>query len=166
MDLNNQKEQFSYAYVSAVAACAGFATSKPNVDDDSIDFKLSQKGGLGTIKSPQLDLQLKCTTTPPIPKKPTFPFPLKKKNYDELRDPNVLVPRILVVVIVPHDIADWLRASERQLAMRKCGYWLSLCGLPDTGNSTSTTVNLIRKQIFTVADVTSIMNRISKQQFP
>ena len=30
-----QKEQFSRAYVQAVAACAGFSWSVPSVDDDS-----------------------------------------------------------------------------------------------------------------------------------
>ena len=33
MDLDTQKEQFSRAYVQAVAACAGFAWRMPSVDD-------------------------------------------------------------------------------------------------------------------------------------
>ncbi len=60
MHEDQQKEQFSRAYVQAVAACAGFAWSVPSVDDDSIDMTLSQTGGRGTIRSPRLDVQIKC----------------------------------------------------------------------------------------------------------
>ena len=42
-----QKEQFSQAYVQAVAACAGFGWSKPSVDDDSIDLCLHATGAAG-----------------------------------------------------------------------------------------------------------------------
>ena len=54
MDLDMQKEQFSRAYVQAVAACAGFAFSIPSVDDDSVDMSIHQTGGGGTIRSPRL----------------------------------------------------------------------------------------------------------------
>ncbi len=58
--LNQMKEQFSHAYVKAVAAVAGFAWYKPSVDDDSIDLGLAQRGGGGTTRSPRLEIQLKC----------------------------------------------------------------------------------------------------------
>ena len=35
MDINLQKEQFSNAYLQAVASVAGYSLYKPNVDDDS-----------------------------------------------------------------------------------------------------------------------------------
>ncbi len=34
MDINAQKEQFSLAYVQAVAAVAGYSWSQPSVDED------------------------------------------------------------------------------------------------------------------------------------
>jgi len=37
MDINQQKEQFSNAYIQAVASVAGYSLYKPNVDDDSVD---------------------------------------------------------------------------------------------------------------------------------
>ena len=60
MDLNQQKEQFSRAYVQAVAAAAGFATYIPDVDDDSIDMGIAA-GGKESRRRPRLELQLKCT---------------------------------------------------------------------------------------------------------
>jgi len=32
------------------------------------------------------------------------------------------VPRILVVVVVPGDVASWVRATEEELVLRHCGY--------------------------------------------
>ncbi len=56
MQLDMQKEQFSRAYVQAVAACSGFACSTPSVDDDSVDMSLYMRGGGGTIRSPRVEL--------------------------------------------------------------------------------------------------------------
>jgi hypothetical protein len=121
MDINAQKEQFSQAYVQAVAAVAGFAWSKPSVDDDSIDLTLAQTGGGGTIRSPKVDLQLKCHAAP-TPAQPHLAYDLKLKNYNELRDNSVLVPRILVVVLVPDNVVDWAYHTEVELAIRRSGY--------------------------------------------
>jgi hypothetical protein len=100
---DQQKEQYGRSYVHAVAAVAGFAWSVPSVDDDSVDMTLHQRGGGGTIRSPQLDLQLKCKSAP-TPTEAEFSHSLKLKNYDDLREEGVLVPRILVVVLVPDDL--------------------------------------------------------------
>ncbi|MBF0552340.1 MAG: DUF4365 domain-containing protein, partial [Deltaproteobacteria bacterium] len=62
VDLQLQKEKFSEAYVRAVASAAGFSITKPEVDDDSIDLILGHRGGRGTVRSPQVGLQLKCTS--------------------------------------------------------------------------------------------------------
>src|SRR5262245_19261905 len=117
MDPDKQKEEFSHAFVYAITACAGFAWSKPSVDDDSIDLTLHQRGGGGTVRSPKLDLQLKCKAMA-TPNEDEFSFSIKLKNYDELRDSTVLVPRILIVVLVPDDTSEWLRESEAELALR------------------------------------------------
>ena len=60
LDLSAQKEQFSHAYVRAVAAVAGFAVAKPEVDDDSVDLSIKSK--LHSVR-PQVDVQLKCSET-------------------------------------------------------------------------------------------------------
>ncbi|MEO5365717.1 MAG: DUF4365 domain-containing protein [Magnetococcus sp. WYHC-3] len=89
-----------------------------------------------------------------------FSFPLKLKNYDDLRDARVMVPRVLVVVRVPRDLAQWAEASEEQLLLRHCGYWVSLRGEPTTDNATSMTVSVPRNQIFTVDALKVLMTRI------
>ena len=112
MESDMQKEQFSRAYVLAVAACAAFAFSIPSVDDDSVDMSIHQTGGGGTIRSPRLDLQLKCKAAA-TPAEPTFSHSIKLKNYDDLRDDTVLVPRILVVVLVPEAVTCGYQELQR-----------------------------------------------------
>src|ERR1035438_9530389 len=92
VDINQKKEQYSNAFVHAAAAVAGFATSKPSVDDDSIDWTISQRGGGGTLRSPKLDVQLKCTEVANFNER-CLKYPLPVKNYNELRPDNVQVPR-------------------------------------------------------------------------
>ena len=165
MDINAQKEQFSRAYVQAVAAVAGYTWSLPSVDDDSVDLTLAAKGGGGTIRSPKLDLQLKCHATATLTE-PAFSFPVKLKNYDDLRDGTVMVPRILVVVLVPDDVSDWIKHSESELALRRCGYWFSLSGLGPTTNAKSVTLTLPRSQQFNPDNLAGIMQRIGSGGSP
>src|SRR5688500_13805083 len=118
MDPNAQKEQFSRAYVQAVTAVSGYAWYSPSVDDDSVDFGIAESGGRGTVRSPRLELQLKWHAAI-TPGGDHLSFRVKMKNYDDLRDPYVQVPRILVVVLVPDLPADWLTSSESELVVRR-----------------------------------------------
>ena len=56
MHLDQQKEQFSKAFVHAVATIAGYGTYQPAVDDDSIDLGIAARGGLHTTRRPRLEL--------------------------------------------------------------------------------------------------------------
>jgi hypothetical protein len=165
MTIDDQKEQFSFAYARAVAAVAQIAVSEPTVDDDSVDLSFKRKGGGGIVRSPQLDAQVKCTESASV-HPDHVAYPLKLKNYEELRPTNLLVPRILIVVTVPVDLVDWLNHSEPELAMRKCGYWVSLRGMAATVNQTNVTVHLPRVNHFTVAQLQQIMQRIGNGQTP
>lgn len=165
MTLDDQKEQFSFAYVRAVAAVAQIAVSEPTVDDDSVDLLFQRRGGGGIVRSPRVEAQVKCTGAASVTAAHVA-FPLKIKNYDELRPTDVLVPRILIVVTVPDNLGDWLNHSEQELAMRRCGYWLSLRGEPATTNTTSVTVQLARANQFTVAELGGLMQRIGNGQHP
>jgi Domain of unknown function (DUF4365) len=131
-----------------------------NVDDDSIDLTLCSKM-LG--RRPSVDVQLKCTGQD-IFEEDVLKFFLDKGNYDDLRLEDVLVPRILIVVTVPADLEDWLEHSEEQLVIRKCGYWVSLRGLPPTPNSSGLTVSLPRTNMFTPETLTTIMQKIHNEE--
>jgi Domain of unknown function (DUF4365) len=165
VDINQKKEQYSNAFVHAAAAVAGFATSKPSVDDDSIDWTISQRGGGGTLRSPKLDMQLKCTEVANF-NEHCLKYPLPVKNYNELRPDNVQVPRILVVVTVPRNVEDWLLLKEDVLSLKNCAYWVSLRGDEPTENVETVTVELPRTQRFDPTALRQIMDRISNGDLP
>jgi hypothetical protein len=163
MDLSQRKEQYSHAYVRAVASVAGFSVSIPEVDDDSIDLQLSGRSIEGLPLRPRLDIQLKCTSDDVI-RDHQVVYPLKRKNYDELRITEFLVPRLLVVVHVPESEEAWLRHSEDELAMRRCGYWLSLFGMAETTNTSTVSIYLPRTNVFDVAGLRGLMGRAARRE--
>lgn len=157
MNLNEQKQQFSTAFVRAVAAQCGLAYAVPETDDDSIDATVAKRGGGGSVRSPKLDLQLKATAGVALtPAQTHFSYPLLLKNYDELRPTNVQVPRILVVVLVPNVLADWMDCGEAAFALRSCAYWLSLRGMASTTNASSITLQIPRTNVFAPATLEAI----------
>lgn len=164
MDPQKQKEEFSRAYVLAVAAAAGMSTYGLSVDDDSIDIGLAARGGQGRLRSPRIELQLKCTAEQPPPG-PDFPHELKIKNYEELCGASV-VPRILVVVVVPELPGDWLNHSEDQLVLRRCAYWVSLREMPNVQNTRSVTIRMPRVQVFNVTALIQLMSMVGEGRAP
>jgi len=106
-------------------------------------------------------LQLKSTSRD-IQDDNSIRYPLKLKNYDDLRMDNFAIPRILVVVLIPKTPEDWLTQSETKLCIRGCGYWISLRGMPETPNTNSVNVTIPKTNQFTVAALQSIMERISQ----
>jgi hypothetical protein len=158
MDSNQQKEQFSNAFLHAIASVSECSISKPSVDDDSVDWTLSKK----IARRPRLDLQLKCTGTPETVTATGISFVLKKKNYCDLRQSDLIVPRILIVVFVPEEVNDWLISGPEVLTLRRCAYWMSLRGLPDSENETAKTVYLPASQQFNVEALNDMMHTISQ----
>ena len=154
MTENTQKEQFSTAYVRALASVSGYKVTREEVDDDSVDITLSATGGA----APKLDIQLKCSST--IKKTGVdFPFVLKLKNYDDLRR-KTMVPRILVVLEVPSALKDWLNEMDDHILLRHRSYWMHLLGAEEVTNETKVTIRLPTTQLFTCEKLREMMQRI------
>ena len=146
MTENLRKEQLSLAYARTVAGLAGFNLSVPEVDNDSVDI-LVQASGTFHPSSPRLDIQLKATADPGVVRPDAIAWRLKQKNYDDLRRAT-MVPRILVVLLLPADPAGWYGQTEEELSIRKAAYWLSLLGASPVDQD-SATVYLPRSQVLT-----------------
>lgn len=153
---NDRKERFSLAYISAVAAHAGYQIAVPPIDKDSIDgiFVGDEEG------RPRIEFQAKATSRNVL-RGTHLTFRLKLKNYDDLRAVS-LWPLILLVVILPPEDADWLVHGEDELRMRRCGYWLSLAGQPATMNRHAVSVRIPRSQVFDTAQLRELMGRVSR----
>jgi len=160
MHITARQEQFSKAYARAIAAVAGFNICTYDVDNDSVDLGLVGNRRVGVdVRSPKLDVQLKCTMGD-TGQGTELPFYLSLKNYDDLRDPDVHTPRILVVVCVPEEVPEWLHEQPEATAMRRCAYWFSLRGMEPSKNETKERIHIPRTQGFTVAALTQMMDTI------
>src|SRR5215813_9219183 len=98
MTREHRQEALSRAYVRAIAAQAGVTVSEPE-NDYGIDMQLraiTALVGLRRDRGPQLDLQLKSATQADVGQA-DLAYDLPVVNYDDLRDTNPQVARILVV---------------------------------------------------------------------
>ena len=153
MDLNTQKSRFSLAYIEAVASRAGFQVEEVKVDRDSVD---------GTVKSdlgirPRIEFQAKSTERDLVQNNHIH-FPLSIKNYDDLRL-EAINPRILIVLMLPPDVDQWVAQTHEELCLRRCAYWLSLRGEPETSNSDNITVYVPLANIFDSTQLDGMMQR-------
>jgi hypothetical protein len=153
LPLNERKRAFSMAYLRAVSAVVGYSVSVPESDYDSVDLIVRSRQG----KRMGLEFQVKCSARDDL-RGDAFPFSLSKKNYDDLRADSIL-PRYLLVVLVPDDIGFWLRQNERLMLYRRCGYWTSLRSLEPRPDQDSITVPIARANILTPDALRALMAR-------
>lgn len=102
------------------------------MDIGGIDIIISGEEQEYSLYPPRLEVQVKSTSTAVIDDE-FIRYPLKLKNYNELRKSKTLVPKILVIILLPDNSAEWVNQSSEELCLRRCGYWLSL--LMTTGNA-------------------------------
>lgn len=164
MTLNQQKEQLSAAYVLAIASAAQCSVKEVKVDDDSIDLTIVSKQAGKVYHAPELNIQLKATARASLCND-KITFKLKLKNYDELRV-KTLVPRILVVMVVPDTPEQWIRQAEFKTQIYRCAYWVSLFGQSASPNNSSITIELPRANIFTPTELSRIMSGIADGELP
>ena len=162
MNFNTQKEDFSYAYIYTVTAAAGYSlqTATRRLDDSGIDATITVPGKIGSKRLPRFDIQIKSTSQD-ILKEQSIKYRLSAKNYDELSDEDPFVPQLLIVVLIPKDVNEWLSQSEESLCIKKCAYWLSLRGQPQKEEQLTITVEIPRQNIFSPDALKIIMERIS-----
>ena len=159
MNLNNQKEQFSLAYIRAVAAQAGCQTIRWEDDHNSVDGTLRADFGRKVV---QMDFQAKATSQQIVSGK-NIHFDLPIKNYNDLRA-DTTMPRILIVVLMPSDKSQWLTQNHEQLCLRHCGYWVSLEGRQEVSNTTSVTVHIPLVNMFNAKQLVDLMTKVEKGQ--
>jgi hypothetical protein len=163
MDENEQKQQLSLAYLHAVASTAGYACYVPSVDDDSVDRGLAARGRLqGILESPRIDVQLKSVVRTPLAEgEDAFSYRLKRKNYDDLRGVH-MVPRLLVVLLLPQDPAEWVEQNHERMISRYAAYYLTLFGMPARENVRTVSVTIPRRNLFSVANLRRLMAEASR----
>ena len=158
MQLNDQKEQFSLAYVRAVAACAGYKIEIPSSPDrNSVDGRLFSDAEI-------IEFQVKATSQN-IERDGIVRFPLPVKNHEDLRNPDAMALRLLVVVQLPDDPDAWLNQTPERLCLIGSGVWLTLKGEPATSNVDNLTVQIPASNRFDREGLTELMRRARERSW-
>lgn len=160
---NHRQEVMSRAYVQAIAGRCGLSCSFRDFDY-GIDVTLHdirRRGHRHMESGFNLDVQAKSTTTRSLTATEVV-YDLDVKNYDDLRDPQVGCPRILVLLVLPEDENQWTEQSEDHLLVRHAGYWLSLNGWGATANQKTVRVVLPRANLFSVQALESLMAKVRR----
>ena len=170
MTENDIEAELSYAYLHAVAARARIICRDATrlEDNAGIDAMLTGNGPWedgGYLDEVDLKVQLKATTAKPSDDGLGLGYELKGiKRYNELRSERYCTPRILVVLFLPQDQAEWLQHGPEGLILRKCAYWASLRGASESENATSVTIKLPKSQVFSPLGIRRLMSRLSRRE--
>jgi hypothetical protein len=162
---NHRQEAISRSYIQAVAGRCGMSCSFRDFDY-GIDVTLHhirRRGKRHYESRFKLDIQAKSTTAGQLMPEHVV-YELSVTAHEDLRDPTAGTPRILVVLVLPEDEENWTSQTEEALLLRQAAYWLSLCGQPATGNRKSVQVHLPRGNLFTVASLKAILDKVSKRE--
>lgn len=144
----------SIAYVHAIAGHAGYTCGPPPGEDrDSIDIQVSAGGRM----RPKIDIQLKACINFKKLQSGEFSYPLKAKNYNDLREVTQ-TPRILVVLDLPREREEWLLTSTDNLVIRKSAYWVSLRDKPEA-QTESISVRIPSTNVFDVPTLKLLMEQ-------
>ena len=160
------ESELSLAYLHAVAAKASFAVDVPHIDTDSVDATISAKGKVdaSSLKhSPRIEVQLKASINASPNAQSEISYSLPLKNYDDLRADTV-VPRLLILLVLPNDDAEWLEHTGDSLILRKCAYYLNLKGFPASKNVGHQTVHIPVNNELSPASLRALMVKASKME--
>ena len=167
MTIEQRMEQLSRAYIHAIAARANIRCVPDSPDVDNIDVQLKAGGRIvpGAPISPRIEVQLKATASPQwIDDGGVLSIRVPRGNYDGLRHEATL-PRLLMVLVLPPDEAEWMELSEEHLITRRSMFWLNLLNFPeDHGTGDKVTVHVPRSNRVTPDAIWGMMERVARKE--
>jgi hypothetical protein len=163
------ESELSYAYLHAVACKAGFACEVKGRHHDNRGVDAEITGwGLNTCTprtEASIKVQLKATIAQQAETESHLSYFLAEvKRYDDLRAEDLQTPRILVVLFLPKEAADWLAVTSEKLLMKKSAYWVSLVGAAASSNKSGQTIYLPKTQLFTPESLTDLLTRVARKE--
>ena|SRR6185503_19231279 len=165
----NIESELSYAYLHAVAARARMACAEAHRHEDNsgVDARLVSWGPFENsyFTEAYINVQLKATIAQPADDGHRYSYFLRGvERYKKLCEEPRMIPRILVVMFLPEDSGEWLSHTEERLALRRCAYWTSLLGAPETANRDGQTIYIPKANVFDATALTVLMNRIARRE--
>jgi len=127
LDRNQHQGLFGESFVRVLASAAGLIVSRPELDVAGDDFTISHKGMLGPTRHPKIDVQVKSwSQRRAVQRDGYWKYRMKARHFNELAGTDFVLPRFLVLVIVPEDCADYARTRHDMVELKHAAYWLSL----------------------------------------
>lgn len=160
------QEELSLAYVRTVASHLGYSVEEVRKDRDSVDLHICAKGRLAdhvTLESPVLAVQVKSSHVIEM-REIDFSFPIKLKNYNDLRRTKLQIPVVLIVLAFPPERQRWINWTPEQLELRQCAFWHSLYGAPETTNTTSCSVTISKSRTFNPESLRELMLKVASEE--
>ena len=157
----HRQEVLSRAYIQAIASQCGLNCSF-RAFDYGIDVTLhliQRKENRYAESGINLDIQAKSTHRATVTGSDVL-YDMEIKTYDDLRDPEVVTPRILVLLVQPENEQDWTGMTEDELALRRCAYWMSLNDWAPTANKSTIRVSIPKANRFSVEALQGMMERL------
>ena len=166
----HRQEDLSFAYISAVAAKAGYNCGRPSGHDYGIDLEIGDLAQIGQRRvdlGHRLHIQAKASHNCIIPDDDRcILYDLKIDAYNMLILEDRGTPAILVLYYMPSDEDGWLSVYEEYTTLKHCGYWISLRGMPASTNKVTQRIRIPKEQMFTDSSLKSIMDRIKGGDLP
>ena len=158
--------RLSYAYLHAVASHAGFVCRPaiPEEDKEGIDAVVTAYGTFpGTWRTQvTINFQLKATVTAPTNDGTHLSYFVQGiRRYDKLREDHREPVRLLMVLFLPEQHADWLDCTEEQLILKRCAYWASIRHAPPSENDSGQTVKILKEQILRPENLKRLVERLA-----
>ena len=167
----NIESELSYAYLHAVASQAGMSCRDGNRHEDNNGIDAQLTGWLpfvdaNTLTEVDIKIQLKATIAEPDDDGINFSYRLAGANrYNDLRSETISVARILVVLFLPRNAAEWLNHAPEQLVLRRCAYWQSLRGAPQI-TADSAVIKFPKTQQFSPDGLAQLAARLARRDYP
>lgn len=159
--------QLSYAYLHAVASHAGIACqeatrARDNAGIDATLHWIRDFGDAAALTEISLHIQLKATSQAPARADGRLSYFLREvEQYDRLRQDSAMPPRILAVLFLPRDHAEWLRYSPERLVLQHAAYWVSLVDAPPSPNRSGQTVYIPETQQLSPIGLQDLFRRLA-----
>jgi len=156
-------ETLSKAYIIAVCAYNGIAVERFEYDEDSVDCMMHKviSDANGNQYGVDISVQLKATAQELVGDDEGFNFPLKIKNFHDLRMHSSTL-RILCVLRLPRDQTKWVTHSIEELIVRNCMYWCDVNKYENSDNESTVSIKIPWANAFTPEAALELMYTASE----
>ena len=164
---SHSQESLARAYIHAIAGRVGLTCSFRDFDY-GIDLTLHPvtvrtdpaTGKRRYIESGwPLDIQVKSSAKTII-RDDGIGYDLEMDAYNDLRNVEVSVPRILVLHVQPAVEGERLKLTDEGLILGGHCYWMSLYGQPAKRNRSRIRVHIPRTNLLSAASLADLMQRV------